>query len=90
MKPSWAVRRKVIFSTLAFCAITVGWMVFKGEDTVLNSTIANGLILLAGGVIGSYVFGAAWDDANVMKSFGRNAYREDPPPDYTPSHGLVG
>jgi hypothetical protein len=34
----------------------------KGNDTELHNSIANGLILLAGSIIGSYIFGATWDD----------------------------
>lgn len=78
MRPSWKIRRRVIASTLAFCAATIGWLVIVGESTPLNETIANGLILLAGGVIGSYVFGAAWDDLNVMKTMGKDAYAAAP------------
>jgi hypothetical protein len=32
------------------------------EDTELHQSIANGLILLSGSVISSYIFGATWDD----------------------------
>ncbi len=76
MRPSWTIRRRVIAATLLFCAAVVGWLAVEGPSTPLNETIANGLILLAGGVIGSYVFGAAWDDLNVMKTLGGDAYRD--------------
>lgn len=76
MKPSWTIRRRVVFATLLFCAAAVAWLLVAGESTPLNETIANGLILLAGGVIGSYVFGATWDDLNVMSKLGPAAYRE--------------
>ena len=88
-RPPWRIRRRVIFGTLLFCAVFVGWLAVAGEDTALNQSIANGLILLAGGVVGSYVFGAAWDDLNVMKTLGVDAYRvsapglpQDPPPGF--------
>ena len=35
---------------------------------------------LAGSVIGAYVFGAVWDDRNVMQHIGRDAYQDAPPP----------
>lgn len=73
-RPSWKIRRRVVALTLLFCGGATVWLLGWGEDTELNRTIANGLILLAGGVIGSYVFGAAWDDMNVMKNFGERAY----------------
>lgn len=61
-KPSWKIRRRVVAATLLYCAITVGYLVYNGEDTKLNEAIATALILLAGSTIGSYVFGAVWDD----------------------------
>lgn len=63
-KPCWRVRRRIIIGILLFCGLTVGYMVLKGEDTELNRTIASSLILLAGSTVGSYVFGAVWDDKN--------------------------
>ena len=65
-KPSWKYRRRVVFGTLIFCALAITWLVVRGEDIRLHETIAIGLIGLAVSVIGSYVFGAAWDDRNVM------------------------
>lgn len=61
-KPSWKIRRRVVAVTLVYCALMICYLVYKGEDTTLNEAIATGLILLAGSTIGSYVFGAVWDD----------------------------
>ena len=58
----WRIRRRIVNLTLAFCAGCVVYLIAAGADTDLNKAIANGLILLAGSVIGSYVFGATWDD----------------------------
>lgn len=66
-KPTWENRRKVIFLTLIFCAAVVAYLVVWGEDTQLNQTIANASYLLAAAVIGSYVFGAVWDDKKVTR-----------------------
>jgi hypothetical protein len=62
---SWRIRRRVIVATLTFCAAGVAYLIAAGDDTRLHESIANGLILLAGSTVGSYVFGAAWDDANA-------------------------
>lgn len=62
---SWKIRRRVIVATLVFCASGVAYLIAAGEDTRLHETIASGLILLAGSTVGSYVFGAAWDDAQA-------------------------
>lgn len=61
-KPSWYFRRKIILATLIFSAIIVTYLTVYGEDNRLNESIANGLILLSASVIGSYVFGAVWND----------------------------
>lgn len=58
----WKIRRRIISSTLIFCAGVILYLVLYGKDIQLHEAIANGLILLAGSVIGSYVFGATWDD----------------------------
>lgn len=63
---SWKNRRRVIFSALIYIAIAIGYLIFRGEDTGLHQDIASGLILLAGGIIGSYVFGAVWDDSRKI------------------------
>lgn len=82
-RPSWKNRRRVVIVTLLYCATVVGWLVLHGASTQLNESIANGLILLAGGVIGSYVFGAAWDDLNVMRNLGGGAFAgQERPPGY--------
>lgn len=70
-RPSWRVRRRIIVSTLLFCAGEIIYLTGWAEDTDLASTIANGVLILAGSVIGSYVFGAVWDDQNVRNRSGR-------------------
>lgn len=67
-KPSWKIRRRIIVTTLIFCgfivlALTIA-TIFAGLDTALAGTIALGVLGLAGSTIGTYVFGAAWDDKN--------------------------
>lgn len=61
-KGSWKIRRKIIFGTLFFCAFCVTWVLFKGADTETERVIVSSSFALAGGVIGSYIFGAVWDD----------------------------
>jgi hypothetical protein len=42
-------------------AVVVGLVLWRGTDNALNRDAVNVLALLAGGIIGSYVFGAAWE-----------------------------
>lgn len=63
--PTWKNRRRVIFLTLVFCAGIVLYLTLYGKDTRLHETIANGCLLLAASVIGSYVFGSAYENKTL-------------------------
>lgn len=67
-RPIWKNRRRVIFGSLFFCAGVTIYLAAWGADTAVNETIAMGILLLAAAVIGSYVFGAVWDDRNILNS----------------------
>lgn len=56
----WNFRRKVVVSTLLFCAATVILCISK-ESAVAESAVTSSFTL-AGAVIGSYIFGAVWND----------------------------
>lgn len=66
-KPKWENRQKVIFGSLIFCACVVIYLLIFGEDTKLHETIATWAFILAGGVIGTYVFGATWEDVTKLR-----------------------
>ncbi len=83
-KPSWRVRRCIIIATLLFCAGEIIYLTAWGQDTDLAATIANGVLILAGSVIGAYVFGAVWDDRNVMTMMRRGGRRRTRDDDLTP------
>lgn len=57
----WKWRRSVVIATLLYCAVVVALVLWRGSDNALNRDAVNVLALLAGGIIGSYVFGAAWE-----------------------------
>lgn len=67
---SWKLRRRVIFGSLAFCAVGISAVLASPGDAVtapIRGQIALALIGAALGIIGSYVFGAVWDDSNARK-----------------------
>ena len=66
--PDWAVRRRIIILSLFWIAIVVTYLAVWGRPIALSDTIAMNLILLFGGIIGSYVFGAVWDRKNTLKA----------------------
>jgi hypothetical protein len=76
-RPTWRVRRRIVISTLIFCAGETVYLTGWAADTELARTIANGVLILAGSVIGGYVFGAVWDDKNTMALAGRSRVRID-------------
>jgi len=74
-------------TTLIFCAAEIAWLTGWGHDTDLHETIANGILILAGSVIGTYVFGAVWDDRNVLALGARPHRRRGPDYPDTPDEG---
>lgn len=67
-RPKWKNRRRTIFATLLFCAGIITYLVGWGDDTRLHETIAQFAWITGAMVIGSYVFGAAWEDMALMKN----------------------
>ncbi len=65
---TWRIRRRIINITLLLCAGEVIYLTGWGADTRLNETIAQGVLLLAGSVIGAYVFGASWEDIKMKQT----------------------
>jgi hypothetical protein len=66
--PDWAVRRRIIILTLIWCSGIVTYLAIWGRPIALSDTIAMNLILLMGGIIGSYVFGAVWEKNVARKT----------------------
>jgi len=66
-RPSWYIRRRIIITTLLFCASCVIYILLfypKTDSRVLETVIVSAFAL-GGGTIGSYVFGAAWTDIKI-------------------------
>ena len=66
-KGSWKLRRRTIFCTLIFCAAETLYFTIWASDTALHQQIAVSIIALGGATIGSYVFGAVWDDHSIRR-----------------------
>lgn len=63
--------------TLLFCSGCITYLMVWGQgDSRLQETIAYGLFGTFISTLGSYLFGATWDDKNVMQIFGKEAYRD--------------
>jgi hypothetical protein len=61
----WNFRRKVVVSTLSFCAGVISYLAYYGHQSeAIGSSIVGGCFTLGTAVIGSYIFGAVWHDKN--------------------------
>ena len=66
-KPKWTIRRRIICVTLAFCAAAVVYCLWQAEDLQIYDTTIVMSYMLAGSVIGSYVFGATYESIKMKK-----------------------
>lgn len=82
-KPSWKIRQKIIFATLIYCAAMIFYLAIWAESTPLREQVVLALVGLVASVIGAYIFGATWDDKNVMR---REASLSNP---HTPYDGAL-
>ncbi len=69
-RSSWLVRRRIIIIVLVWCGAMVTYLAILGRPIQLSETAVNGLLLLMASVIGSYVFGAVWDDKGGLGNIG--------------------
>lgn len=59
----WSFRRRVIVTTLLFCASCIAYVMVLGHNSPsVAETIIGSAFTLSGAVIGSYIFGAVWHD----------------------------
>lgn len=65
---SWALRRLFMFAISAFCVGVITFSLWKGLDTKVAETAVTMSFVTLISVVGSYVFGATWDDKNARKS----------------------
>ena len=71
-RSSWKIRRRIIVIVLLWCGAMVTYLSILGRPIQLSETAVNGLLLLMASVIGSYVFGAVWDDKGGLTNIGGN------------------
>ena len=69
---SWVLRRRFMWVVSGFCMAVITYILMKGLDTAPADTAMVFAFLTLLGIVGSYVFGATWDDQNLMKFGGKN------------------
>lgn len=65
---NWPKRRKVIYGSLLYIAVALGYIIWKGVDLALYQQIAITLIGAGVSIIFAYVFGAYMDDKDKRKN----------------------
>jgi hypothetical protein len=76
-KEGWKHRRRFMWVVQAFCMYCIYYVMISGLDTRVNETIVMSAFLTMASILGSYVFGAAWQDINTAKRSRREHDRED-------------
>lgn len=65
--PTWKNRRRVTFTTLAFCLPSLVAVAFWAPDTAPASTAAWGLSGVIISLLGFYLVGPSWQAAQLAK-----------------------
>lgn len=61
----WKIRRRFMFSIAGFCVWVISYVLYSGLNTAAADTAITMSFLTLISIVGSYVFGAAWDDKNA-------------------------
>lgn len=69
----WRKRRRFLFATIAFCMAVIVYILWQEMDTKPAETAVMFSFLTIIGSVGSYVFGAAWEDVSAIDKMGTPA-----------------
>lgn len=61
-KPSWKNRRRFMFIVSAFCGAVIAYALVWGDCDAVGETALTMAFTALIAIVGSYVFGATWDD----------------------------
>jgi len=64
---SWRIRRRFMFTVAAFCMWTVAYVLWKDLSSGPADTAVTMSFIVLLGIVGSYVFGATWEDVSIAK-----------------------
>jgi len=99
----WTQRRRLMYVVAAFCMGTIIYVLASGNDTRAGDTAIMFSFVGLLGIVGSYVFAAAWQDISMARygatsyggygGYGRNGYGSSVgygrQPHYPPQTGAV-
>jgi hypothetical protein len=63
----WKDRKRTVITTLVFCGLCIGYIMFQGKDLQVYQSIVYGCFGLAGSVIGFFIGGQTYHDINSEK-----------------------
>jgi len=66
-KPSWKLRRRATFSSMAFGALIVLYVAIRWDDLRIAETLALGGFGLIGAALATYTGSAAYEDVRLHK-----------------------
>jgi uncharacterized membrane protein len=66
-KPSWKYRRRAVFSTLAFGAVIIIWVLASGDDRPVLDTIVLSVAGLMGAALSVYTGASAYEDVRLHR-----------------------
>lgn len=65
---SWRFRRAFLFATVAFCMGTIAWVLAHDMRSKVAETAVTMSFVTLISTVGSYVFGAAWQDVSTIQT----------------------
>lgn len=65
---SWKIRRRFMFITSAFCMGVVSYCLYKDLTSVVAESAVTMAFFTLTSIVGSYVFGAVWEDSKIRES----------------------
>ena len=70
----WTRRRRFMYCVAAFCAASISYVLGLDKQGAVAETAVTMAFLTLGGITGSYVFGAVWQDVSHMRTTGALGY----------------
>lgn len=64
-QPSWTQRRRMLILVTAFCMITIAYILWQDLQSEVAEVAVTMSFLIMGTNVGSYVFGATWQDVSL-------------------------
>lgn len=71
----WTLRRRFMYITTLFCMGVVAYCLHYNMTSVTAQTAVSWAFITIASTVGSYVFGAAWDDHSA-RQFGHRGRRD--------------